>query len=613
MGDLEVLLVGLGLLLLLVGLWRALRGHPSEAGRTAEDDERPPSSPPSGPSLSPLPPSTEAQSAAPLSAREMGLPRLYDEEDTLELDLTRLSIPSVADDDDAVTERRQPAVLPIVYDSEAAEDAPTGADACILVHAVGQTDRGRKRRKNEDRYLVLDRPPIFVVADGMGGYAGGEIASELAVQAIADAFAHASFEEPSFTGVPRRGAEVVQAVRRANEIVYQHAKEDPRLEGMGTTLVCARFSPKKQRLYVGHVGDSRCYVLRGGSFEQVTTDHTVEQEGGISGPLGATLTRALGVEPAVTVDLILGKPMPGDRYLLCSDGLNKMVSEEDIRMLLESYDDPAESVDALVKAANEEGGRDNITVIVVHVDPPPTMLASKGKRATNALLLMALQACTPPPPSGPSPVVEVPAERSLCGWEELSDAERIVALDSQGSALRPVAPGAYAAAIVAPDEAAFGDVASTLKRADADLVRIKLAVDERWLVPVTRYGGAPVTPKPVSTAEVETVVGHRRVIRHKERPRVRLADLRVHADAQVEVYVENEKLTGKRLAIDELKSFLTAVSPPVGAFTIHADDDVRWANFVRTAAAAACYDRSPGFEPHEVIWDQRGLAPPHGG
>jgi protein phosphatase len=309
---------------------------------------------------------------APRPDPTAALPRFYAEDDD-ELDITRVTVPSLAEDAsiDEETLASEPPLLPIVYDEEAAIDTPTANQAYILVFAAGSTHLGKRRRKNEDSYLVLQEPPLFVVADGMGGYAGGEVASALAVEEIGAFFGRATPDEPAYPGIPRRGAEVVRAIRRANRRIYERAQDDPSLEGMGTTVVCARFSPNKQRLYLGHVGDSRCYLLRNDVFSQVTTDHTAAQEG-IPGPLGSTLTRALGVGPQVDIDLILAEPRPGDRYLLCSDGLNKMVPDERIREIVCGQDEPELAVEALVTAANAGGGRDNVTVVVVRVDPPPT-------------------------------------------------------------------------------------------------------------------------------------------------------------------------------------------------------------------------------------------------
>jgi serine/threonine protein phosphatase PrpC len=138
---------------------------------------------------------------------------------------------------------------------------------------------------------------------------------------------------------------------------------------MGTTVVAARFSPNKQRLYVGHVGDSRCYRLRAKELTPLTTDHTMGASG-ITGPLASHLLRAVGIAPAVKVDLIIGRPRPEDVYLLCSDGLTKMVSDDKIRDILLAEPNMDRAVEKLVETANAGGGRDNITVILVAVKDP---------------------------------------------------------------------------------------------------------------------------------------------------------------------------------------------------------------------------------------------------
>jgi PPM family protein phosphatase len=295
------------------------------------------------------------------------LPKLRVEEDE-ELELTRLRL--TADDDEESSEpTKLETVVPIVYDDEAAVDEPTQPSAFILVTAVGQTDQGRRRKRNEDSYLVMDGANIFVVADGMGGYAGGDVASRLAVEEIERIFLEEDFDEDKFYQVlPTRGAQLVQAIQSANRRVWEKTQSDRDLREMGTTLVAARFSPNKQRVYVGHVGDSRCYLSRDGRFHQVTTDHTAAQQG-IVGPLAATLTRALGIHRKVVVDLILGKPRQGDRYILCSDGLSKMLTDEEIVAVLEEHEDADVAVDALVQAANDHGGKDNVTVVIVDIKP----------------------------------------------------------------------------------------------------------------------------------------------------------------------------------------------------------------------------------------------------
>ena len=138
---------------------------------------------------------------------------------------------------------------------------------------------------------------------------------------------------------------------------------------MGTTIVAARFSPNKQRLYIGHVGDSRMYRLRGGVLKQMTSDHTMKDLG-VTGAGSAHLSRALGVWPTVPIDIILGKPQPEDLYLLCSDGLTKMVSDDAIKKVLESGATPSAMVEKLIEEANARGGKDNLTVIVIRCRDP---------------------------------------------------------------------------------------------------------------------------------------------------------------------------------------------------------------------------------------------------
>jgi protein phosphatase len=284
------------------------------------------------------------------------------------------NFPMSAFDDDEDLPQPGPEAIPIVYDQDAAEDEPTRIEALILMSAAGQTDTGQRRKKNEDSYVILDDHNLFVVADGMGGHAGGEIASKIAVDTIAAAFKAGRFAGERYANVPRRGSELALAVQMANEAIFAKAKVEPELEGMGTTVVAARFSPNKQRLYIGHVGDSRCYRLRDGELRQVTTDHTMGASG-ITGPLADRLERAVGIAPAVKVDVIIGRPLPNDLYLLCSDGLSKMVSLERMREILLAEKNLDKSSANLVAEANAVGGRDTITVILVQVKSPATLFA----------------------------------------------------------------------------------------------------------------------------------------------------------------------------------------------------------------------------------------------
>ena len=248
------------------------------------------------------------------------------------------------------------------------EEEPTGPHALILVTAVGRTDPGLKRKHNEDAYTILENHHLFVIADGMGRHAAGEIASKLAVDAIAEAFNEGTkpSAEPD-AGMPKRANRLRSGILLANERIYHQSREVDEYAGMGTTVVSCYFSPNNQRVYVGHVGDSRCYRLRGGNLSQLTKDHTLGAAG-IQGKSSSVLSRAVGVEERVEVDVTMESPLPGDIYLLCSDGLSRMLSDEEIQATLNATTDLDASTAKLIEMANARGGRDNITTIVIRVE-----------------------------------------------------------------------------------------------------------------------------------------------------------------------------------------------------------------------------------------------------
>ena len=290
------------------------------------------------------------------------------EAETLRIDTGEQTTARVRKDPEQDTKQFERGVIPIIYDDDASEEQPTSVRAYILLSAGGQTDPGLRRRKNEDYFAIIEDPNLYIVADGMGGHVGGELASAMAVETIRATFNKGEFDEGLFEGLPRRGREVVEAIQLANRRIHDKALAREELEGMGTTVVCARFSPLTQRVYIGHVGDSRCYRVRAGEMHQLTSDHNVAAHG-FKGPIASHLTRALGIRPTVTVDLMIGKPEPGDRYVLCSDGLSKMVDDDTILAEVVAHDDPESAVARLIGLANEAGGKDNTTVIVVFVEP----------------------------------------------------------------------------------------------------------------------------------------------------------------------------------------------------------------------------------------------------
>lgn len=263
----------------------------------------------------------------------------------------------------------------IFYEEDAYFDEPTGARPLIMLTATAQSHVGQKRKRNEDSVLVLEGHGLFAVADGMGGVTGGDVASSLAVDTLRSAFEKKAFVGDAPPELPRRAAELVRAIAMANNAVIERARAARELKGMGTTLTAARFAARKQRLYIGHVGDSRLYRWRRGRLAQLTSDHTMA-ELGIGGDESKNLSRALGIWPRVPVDLVMAKPLAGDIYLICSDGLTKMIDEDRLARMIAGASSIDESARALVDAANISGGTDNISVVLVRVDAPSARNAS---------------------------------------------------------------------------------------------------------------------------------------------------------------------------------------------------------------------------------------------
>lgn len=242
----------------------------------------------------------------------------------------------------------------------------------FLVTGVARSDRGKKRQVNEDAFLVVPEVPLFLVADGMGGYAGGDVAAQLAVDDIEQCFRKENFDGPVNPDWPPLGDELVRTIHHAHDAVKAKKEKEPKYMEMGTTIVAVRFSPDKQDAFIASVGDSRCYRLRDGQLKQLTTDHTLEALLGIGGKAGKKLTQAVGVPETVAVDLNIDNPLPEDMYLVCSDGLTKMVDDDAIlKLTLETEGGLEEKARMLVEEANARGGKDNITVIVIRVEEHP--------------------------------------------------------------------------------------------------------------------------------------------------------------------------------------------------------------------------------------------------
>jgi PPM family protein phosphatase len=274
----------------------------------------------------------------------------------------------------------------------------------LKVKSAVRTDVGLVREGNEDSYLV--RPPLYVVADGMGGHLAGDIASATAVEKI----------ENSITADPPRTEQALIAlVRSANAEVFERARKDSSMSGMGTT--CTLLLVDGETGHIAHVGDSRAYIYHDGRLQQVTEDHTLVnrmvQEGRLSAesavhhPQRNVITRALGIEENVDVDTFTLDLNEGDRLLLCSDGLSSMVPPEDIESVLQTERDPDAAAGRLIDLANESGGEDNITVIIVDITPDG--VAAEPADAS------ASQAAPPPPPPPATGAVEATPARST-GW-----------------------------------------------------------------------------------------------------------------------------------------------------------------------------------------------------
>ena len=248
-----------------------------------------------------------------------------------------------------------------------------------------RSDTGRVRENNEDSFRLAPELNLFVLSDGMGGQASGEVASRLAAQTVVEYCREAetnpslAFVGPRIEGVSATSNRLASAIRVANQVVHSEAEKDETRQGMGATVVAVRLVG--ERLTLAHVGDSRAYRLRNGEVEQLTQDHSfvadqvrkgvmTPEEAGNS-KLQSVLLRALGPDAEVEVDVTEELVMEGDTLLLCSDGLTRELSDSQIAAVLEEEEDEQGAADRLVDLANRAGGGDNITVIVLRFVPKP--------------------------------------------------------------------------------------------------------------------------------------------------------------------------------------------------------------------------------------------------
>ena len=284
----------------------------------------------------------------------------------------------------------------------------------IITEQFHASDRGRQRQGNEDSYFV--RSPLFVVADGMGGAQAGEVASQMAVE---------SFDGGLPDGTPAEG--LTHVVEDANRRIHERSQSDAQRAGMGTTVTAAYVG--EGEVTIAHVGDSRAYLLRDGDLIRLTRDHSLvgelvargklTEEQAETHPQRSVITRALGPEPDVQVDVQAYQARGGDRFLLCSDGLTSMIPEARVKAILEGSDSLADAGRELIAAANDAGGRDNITVLLFRLEevaastgaePGETseVEAASEHQGAATMTLPAVSETEAPPKRPAEPIAEEP-------------------------------------------------------------------------------------------------------------------------------------------------------------------------------------------------------------
>jgi len=241
------------------------------------------------------------------------------------------------------------------------------------------TDVGKKREANEDNFLVDKKLSLFVVADGMGGHASGEVASKMAADVLQEFYSRSKDDEATWPYKMDRHLSYVEnrlvvGIKMANQRIFQSAAHDAKFKGMGTTIVSGQIVGDK--FYIAHVGDSRCYRIRGATIQQMTRDHSLLEDYKDAKPNMSedeqrkfphknVITRALGMRETVQVDVLAHDIQDQDVFLLCSDGLSGMIEDAKIMELVKAAPDLELAVSKLVEAANEAGGTDNITVLAL--------------------------------------------------------------------------------------------------------------------------------------------------------------------------------------------------------------------------------------------------------
>lgn len=270
--------------------------------------------------------------------------------------------------------------------------------------AAGASDVGLQREHNEDSFVVLKEYDLYVVADGMGGHRAGDVASKLATETISEFFKSTANDDVTWpfhfdTNLSEEENRLLTGIRVANRQIFERSTRSREYHGMGTTVVGAMFSPRKNRMYIGHVGDSRCYRVRAEQIQLLTRDHSLINDYLLAMPdlteeqrselPKNVITRALGMQDQVVVDLQHDDPRPGDVYVLCSDGLSGMVQDDEILKIVASAADIREACSHLIARANEHGGEDNVTAVLIKIEelpdaPTEEIPAARKARASGA-------------------------------------------------------------------------------------------------------------------------------------------------------------------------------------------------------------------------------------
>jgi len=274
--------------------------------------------------------------------------------------------------------------------------------------AAGLTDVGLQRDHNEDSFAILQDHELYIVADGMGGHRAGDVASKLATEAIVDFFRATAAEDFTWpfhfdSRMSEEENRLLTSIKIANRQIVERSSRSRECHGMGTTVVGALFSGRKGKMYIGHVGDSRAYRVRGGEIRQMTRDHSLVNDYLLAMPELTeeqkselpknVITRALGMQEHVSVDLQGDDATVGDCYVLCSDGLSGMIEDAEILEIVSKSPSVEEACRKLIALANEHGGEDNITAVLIRIEADPS--TGSPKVSLSDTLPTTLTAPTP--------------------------------------------------------------------------------------------------------------------------------------------------------------------------------------------------------------------------